>query len=536
MSIPASRQRRPVVGPSLGELTEAYFCASSAAFEARVVGHRLFHAFCVSLGSFAGALRASPDDYWMPLMRHLQRFKFDVSATPVPFAAIGRAAAGRHAAVVAQYAGCEGIYPALASHARKLLDHIREISTLSDAPLLERLRASAEERASSRSAIVIAEPRLVPLVEGELRAVPVLRHLAIITPAQLRAPRCYDRLFVVGPGRAFPDYVAVAPRAVRVTAVHFGWMAGVRRAPAPFPNQRVAGGATHGPDTDDRPELVSETETEASPNDDLPTEDIDWLWYAGSGLSDLARRVSASEETDRHDAIRAIPVALEGDRAVFLDAEDGASVMVIDLEERGKRRVRRVPTADIEEGMFILLRAGGGGDLIVPVADSLMKERAPECRRLQSDWKARLRERIRASSLFEASVALLEHGALRANESNLRRWAWERGIKPDSREDFCAILRLIGLEAETDKYFAAMRLIERAHAKAGQAIRRVLLERVRSSDLGDLERLGAMEFDIPGAHAGRMLAARVLRVGEEPAVINPTYVGRPFERGATWLS
>jgi hypothetical protein len=313
-------------------------------------------------------------------------------------------------------------------------------------------------------------------------------------------------------------------------------MTGVRREATLFPHQRVPGLATHPAQTDGRAEVVVETQSEAFPGDHAPTEDIDWLWYSGSGLSDLARRVSATEETDRHDAIRAIPVALEGDRAAFLEAEDGASVMVIDLEERGKRRVRRVPTADIEEGMFILLRVGGGGDLIVPVADSLMKERAPDCRRLQSDWKARLRERIRASSLFEASIALLEHGSLRANESNLRRWAWERSIKPDRREDFCAILRLVGLEAETEKYFAAMRLIERAHAKAGQAIRRVLLERVRTSDLGDLERLGAMEFDIPGAHAGRMLAARVLRVGEEPVFVNASYVGRPFERGATWPS
>lgn len=527
------RTRRQVLGPSLSDITDAYKCSRTAVFEVRSAGHAGFRTFCTSLGRFLGTIRGTGDEYWLPLIRHLQRFKFDISATPVRFAVIGRASAERHSAVATQYAGCERLYPVVASQVRELLDRVQELSILNDAPLLDCLRKCVDEApGSDGTAVVIAEPRLVSLVEREFRSVPTLRLLEILTPPQLRSPHCYSRLFLIGPGRGYPDHVVAAPRATRVTSVHFGWMTGSRRAARLLPRQhgRDVSEATDASNLADSPVRSEIDEATASATSES-TADVDWLWYAGSGLSDLARAAGADQDAERHELIRALPVALEGDGAVFLDAEDGASAMVIDLEERGKRRVRRVATLEIEEGMFVLLRAGGGGDLVVPVADSLLKERAAECRRLQLDWKRRLRERIRASNLLEVSVALLDHGALRANESNLRRWVWERSIRPDSQNDFSAILRLVGLANQIDKYVAAMRLIERAHAKAGQAIRRVLLERVHCSDLGELERLGVMEFDIPGAHSGRMIAARVKRVGKETVPVNASQVGRPFDRG-----
>jgi hypothetical protein len=261
----------------------------------------------------------------------------------------------------------------------------------------------------------------------------------------------------------------------------------------------------------------------------------DWAWYAGSGLSDLARIAWSQTDSEREDLVSAIPVALEGDQAVFLDAADGATVMVIDLEEHGKRRVRRVPASDLEEGTFILLRSAGGGDLIVPVADTILKERAAECRALQVDWKARLRQKIRASSFLGVSIELLDAGSSRANETNLRRWVWERSIRPEDIVDFRAIMRVIGLEDETARYWAAMRLLDRAHAKAGQAIRRLLLHRVRTSDLEELQRIGVAEFDLPGAQSGRMLAARIVKIGSEPVMVSPNHVGRPIDEAGAWL-
>jgi hypothetical protein len=80
-----------------------------------------------------------------------------------------------------------------------------------------------------------------------------------------------------------------------------------------------------------------------------------------------------------------------------------------------------------------------------------------------------------------------------------------------------------------------MALIERAHIKAGQLIRRMLLEQVMKSDLAELERVGSMEFDLPGTGTGRMVAFRVVRSASEPVVISAANVGRVLNAGdALW--
>jgi hypothetical protein len=250
-------------------------------------------------------------------------------------------------------------------------------------------------------------------------------------------------------------------------------------------------------------------------------------------LQEIVHRANAvnAAGSQRHDLIRALPVALEGGRAVFLDAEDGATVLVLDLAERGKSRVRRIPTADIEEGVFVLLRAGGGGDYVLPVADAVLGRRATECRKLQRDWKTRLRAQVEVHGLFETSIALLEHGGVRAEEGNVRRWMWDRNIRPREYADFLAIMRLTGLDADVTRYWNTMALIERAHIKAGQLIRRMLLEQVMKSDLTELERIGSMEFDLPGTGTGRMVAFRVVRSASDPVVISAANVGRLLNAG-----
>jgi hypothetical protein len=92
-------------------------------------------------------------------------------------------------------------------------------------------------------------------------------------------------------------------------------------------------------------------------------------------------------------------------------------------------------------------------------------------------------------------------------------------------------MKLVGLDAEKDLYWRAMKTIDMAHLQAGQVIRTALLAQVRSADLSALERLGSLEFDLPGADTGRMIASRVLRVGRETVEISSSRVGKPIEAG-----
>jgi hypothetical protein len=223
---------------------------------------------------------------------------------------------------------------------------------------------------------------------------------------------------------------------------------------------------------------------------------------------------------------------LEGDQVVFLEAEQGATALVLDLEEAEDHRLARVATSDLTAGMYVLLRAAGGGDYIIPVADAQLGAQAEQLRAMQREWKARLREVVRRSSLFEVSVRLLDLRSRRADETNLRRWIWERSIRPNDRADFDAIMALIGLEAHSEQYWRAMERIDRAHLKAGQVIRRELLTQVRQADLSRLEASGSMEFEIPGVVAGSLVACRVLMVSDNIVNVPSWQLGRPIATGA----
>jgi len=136
---------------------------------------------------------------------------------------------------------------------------------------------------------------------------------------------------------------------------------------------------------------------------------------------------------------------LEGEKAVFLDAEDNSSTLIIDLDEEDLSRVKRVPVNYISPNMYVLLRTSGSGDYIINIADRIMGNEAEGARMMQGLWKTRLREAARLSSLLGLSLKLIDLGSGRANEVNVRNWMSYKSIKTWEYNDFAAIMQLVGL-------------------------------------------------------------------------------------------
>src|SRR5207244_1874048 len=138
-------------------------------------------------------------------------------------------------------------------------------------------------------------------------------------------------------------------------------------------------------------------------------------------FAEIARHADVETEDDvARETVTARPILLEGDHVVFLETEDDATALVLDLDEHDEDRLQRLPVDDIAEGMYVLLRAAGGGDYVVPVADALLGAKRAELRRMQQEWKDRLRNLARESSLLDVSVRLLDQGSQKANENNVR--------------------------------------------------------------------------------------------------------------------
>jgi len=232
---------------------------------------------------------------------------------------------------------------------------------------------------------------------------------------------------------------------------------------------------------------------------------------------------------EQEDFIDARVCLLEDGWAVFLEADDAASVMVIDLDRSHKTPVRRIKIGDIQPGIFVLLRTGGGGDYVVPVADRIMGDDAPIAREFQKEWKRFLRSKIKSLGYETVIRQLTLLGSERANRTNIHNWISERSIRTYNVQDFRAIMRLIGLDKDTDYYWDMMNKIAKAHLKAGMDIRTMLLEQVKTCDIDTLKKTGRMEFTLPSDQSVSITAFQVREFIPDIIPVHPVRINYPFQ-------
>lgn len=496
--------------------TRVYECASIGAVEIHPVTHEPVREYQVALSALIHALgEDASGTYWTELLRPMRKWRFALATTPVPI----RECVSQRAVneLKARYARCTQLFPE-ASHAYlRCLSALECLAACRDNPLMEQIRSVAERAWKTRIFAAVCDSNLTQRTQDALSTHPACRLIRVIGPAQLRGDRTASTLIVVGPPRWFPHYVFAAPRALAVSVVCFSWM---RALPDPI--------------TFDPRALLGATIPKPVPQS-AAAEHESFFTIADAILdqADLAEAVAHVAEqstgSDSRELTRALPVLLEDGSVLFLDDDSDASMIVVDLSEKGKRRVKRAKVADLEVGTFVLVREGGGGDYIVPVANSILGHRCEECRARQAEWKGELRRLARLHGMPWMCRALLTRGSIRANDANIRRWMWDRSIRPHDFADFLAIMRLIGKEAEAQAYWKTMGLIDRAHARAGQLIRRLLIDNVLSADLDELEQFGRMSFALGNAATGNLLVCRVKELSAAPILIPPSRVGHVFD-------
>jgi hypothetical protein len=505
----------------LAVLGRLYVDGADAKFSHHRVEHDEFRKLCVVMGHLQRHLRdsgAGSDTYWTLLMRTAKWFRFDAMASPVPFRDIEL-----HSPISSlrsQYARCGSMYPQLAPVVVEVIDLLHLLSQSEDSPLLD---AATDVHGTSKQtwAAVLCEARLVAASQAALTRVPRLKTVPVINQRQLRHVVWYEGLLLFGAPSWYGEHVFQAPRARAIEIFRFSWVSGKSPPMSSFTAPLGGRGAKSG-------DVGQDVAADLLIGDDH----LEPAWVADLSFADIARQADTEPDDEgTREAVRARPFVMEGGRVVFLEADEDATALVLDLDEHVEDRLQRLPVDDIAEGMYLLLRAAGGGDYVVPVADSMLGGKRVKLRRMQQDWKDRLRRHVRETSLLDVSVRLLDLGSQKANESNVRNWMSRRSIHPNDRADFDAIMRLVGLDVEKDIYWRAMKTIDLAHLQAGQVIRRALLAQVERVDLSVLERLGSMEFDVAGGATGRMIASRVMKVGHEIVEISSSRIGKPIDVG-----
>lgn len=503
---------------TFASVSRVYACASIASIDSLRPTHPLARLFFSRAKNFEHAVGESAQDpYWIPLIRRFKKWRFEIAAAPIPFHEIVLL---KDVEVLEdQYKRCALLYPSLAAGTLECVAAARELAGCRENPLLLAVRESLGRRAWGDSLVCIAESRLIPAVEKALANFQETISTGVVNASQLRQDSTSDLLMVVGCSQWFPAFVFEAPRAKHLLSVNYAWLASRDNRSAKFnPNGLLF------------PSRAILGDADAAVDGNEPNAADSFTPIALQEASAFAAR--EADSADMHDEVgQALPVLLEDDSVAFLDGEEGATAIVIDLSEIGKKRVRRVPTSELEIGTFLLVRDGGGGDYILPIANRLLGKKVEDSRSKQQEWKALLAEIARNEGLTSVSRRLGNLGAHRARPGNVRRWIWARSIKPNDESDFVAIMRLVGRESSATDYWRTMCLIDRAHMRAGQIIRKLLLEEVHRADLKSLEQLGRMVFALPHAAGGNLVACRIKQVAKSPVEIRLSRIGHLFDAG-----
>jgi hypothetical protein len=247
------------------------------------------------------------------------------------------------------------------------------------------------------------------------------------------------------------------------------------------------------PSSDDAGEFISAAEL-------VPTVDWDALTKA-SGI-----HVAASREDP--ETVDAYLYLLADGFGVYLEAVEGPSIYVVEMESGTRPRLRSVRTRSISQGDYIVLRStGGSGDYIPEIADRFLGRRAAALRDRQREWKSLLREKIR-----ERGRILVERDlrSLGVTYPNLQYRLLHQSIRTREPNDFRLLMEYIGLGKRSGELWVAMSEIHEAHVRAGQQVRHLLEEAVLNADTEQLIRTGRIDVSLSEIDAGTLSVFRVL--------------------------
>lgn len=507
-----------------------YDCSNRLNLECHLVSHKDFANFSLELKrfiSFLGVL--AEDDYWKTFTRILKRYRFHWSAAPIPF---NYKESGIHSnldMLSKHIINCEQVFSGFADQAHHLLDTFAALAQLDNNPLLPTIINTLIE-GEGDAAILIPKTSLIPAVEKVVDNAN-LKGTTVVSASQLRSDVCFSKLVAVGSASWFPEYVFTAPRAPEIRLVKYDWLSdkwerdslflgnsglgetkNLHKLIASFLSQPKESGGIETPSA-----------LQLDPDEIIPK--VNWEQVKFRAIDSEFGEQTEDEDSEN---VEAFLFLLEGDMAVLLDSSEGARATIIDPDQESAGQVRRIAVADILPDMFILLRTAGGGEYIMEVADKLLGKEANRARDVQKQWKSLLRKTILQSSTHHIVEELRRLGSPRANEVNLRNWVSYRTIKTEDNRDFQAILRLIQLDNQEKEYWATMVMIDSAHRRAGQLIRKLLLSQIHTSNLDELRKLGRMDFEISEANTGSLAAFRVKYIHEEPIEVPVHRLGRPF--------
>lgn len=396
----------------------------------------------------------------------------------------------------------------------------------------------------------VGTPEALLVVPRRAWVEPVRRWLAaeeltcvdVATPADLRStPAGHVAVVVLGhPALAFSS----AFRAPEVAAREYGWLltappAGRVRLVLTADAPRVQGEALWLLPRGAHPPLrltdAGPTRTLTGPvlEPGVAMEPVPHEWVAAPPA---ALRRTPAPLVAPEEGSTAVEVHLASGHAVFFHPEIGARPhqVVVD-DDTGAVALTTTKVAELRRGAVLAVRVGAAAyEQVLGRADAWLRTRR--------GWTRERIEEVRMCSL-RLKLELLHHLALRGHEPlrrQLSRYVSDsyarvllhnpltpNYIAPQKREGFDALVKVLGVNDIAGRY-TELATVRAAHQQAGEAIRRELLDTLRTQPwVADVDDQGWAA--ISAGDLGDLLLAVVTARLDHPVTVPRTWLGAPID-------
>ena len=474
------------------------------------------------------------DDYWRRFLAPVRRIRFYLHFAPILPTTPGLRFEEQVAGIRSHIAFCDRAYPDFARAATGVVDGLDQYLRSDSHAMFDEVAGLCRRLKGESVAILGRSGRVASLVEESIAGVAAFAVTKAIGVHDLRAGEFYDSIVVAGPLGEFPPrHVLESPRSKTVHFVYHDTFRFQWQPSSVFLGEEESDEGT-GVQESIRGHWGSHEQTRPPPFVLAESSDLDPdVLNPGFDLAELSNvQAAASGFGGGLDDVAAKLIVLEGDQGVLLKSESSARALVLRVQDEGPD-VLRLSVRELDDECFLLLRGESGTDFVIPLADRLLGDRKDELRAVQQEWKLGL------GTLFsqhgpEGAAELLRRLGLRiASAGNVRNWIdlSERNIRTGRFEDFAVIMKAIGLESKAEDHWHLLGLVDNAHLRAGQQMRRMLLAEVASVDLSRLIAHGRVEISLEDRDIGTLVIARVLHIGDAEIMVRPSQLGDLFHLG-----
>lgn len=440
------------------------------------------------------------------LLTHLRKFRYILSASPLPFSAHIEQFNEKDLNKLSRQ--CQLMYPGLKEDIDTVLKNYDKLRASPEKPVLEYLQKSFRDKIST--GLVLKSASDLNAVEEALKRTFITNNIfSVVTPSRLKKELFFDRLIILGPTYWYPDYIFHCPRSQTIENIYYDWQ--LYRAPRMeyFTKSEFKVSTLH-----QGCKINVNESTGSGPPEIIEISDqiIDY--------KNVEKSLSAKKTVlITPECVNARLIGLTDAKGILFEDHSLKNIWTISLQS--DEQVSKCSVNELDTDCYLLIRTSTGRDYIQLKADEFLGIKAAKIRQRHSAWKKRLRNYTSKYNPEKICRFLRRHGGIRANETNLRNWASDDNIKPREYNDFLALMKLLKLEDHAGKLWKEADDLFRAHQRAGTVIRNLLIQEIKKSNLSKLELEQKMTFSLPDAENATFTAYKVEYISKSVYQVHP---------------